>query len=534
MDGRHTRIAVGVITLLATAWLVRCAFAWGPCYDEWWHVWIGEARTWAHLWRELHVETHPPLSHLGVMLVSEPGDPIQWARLVAIVPAVCTLPLWFAMARRFGVSVPTALVVLAAMAGAHAFAGMGIVVRGYALATAFAVLCLWGCAPFVADPATVRPRDAWAAAIGAVGAVWSIYTEGLVVLAVAGAIVAMSVWHADRRRALCAALRGSWPALVVLLAGCALAVVYWRSTHIVMMRTYMPAFMPRPDEGVGAFFVRGVSSLVALFTVAPLRATPWLALALAIGFVGGLAWPSGSPLTRVRRFVALALVGVIAQLFIAAIARQLPFGGQLRHQYPLFPLLALGLALWLDLPRRRPRWRVVTLVGFAAVSAATGVCSYHRDRVDEFRSTPFDADLRAALGDLAADGDTILTRRYGLIPLYVALRSDAGFAWHGAIPLLGDAADEFTVRMGEHTLHAVVSLRHFAAQARLEDGLLDEARAVLDVRDLRHLLVVATCQPRDPAPTEAFAREAAARAGVRVEACRALPEGVLLRVTRDR
>ena len=296
----------------------------------------------------------------------------------------------------------------------------------------------------------------------------------------------------------------------------------------------MGRVLPRPDEGVGAFFVRGVSSLVALFTVAPLRATPWLALALAIGFVGGLAWPSGSPLTRVRRFVALALVGVIAQLFIAAIARQLPFGGQLRHQYPLFPLLALGLALWLDLPRRRPRWRVVTLVGFAAVSAATGVCSYHRDRVDEFRSTPFDADLRAALGDLAADGDTILTRRYGLIPLYVALRSDAGFAWHGAIPLLGDAADEFTVRMGEHTLHAVVSLRHFAAQARLEDGLLDEARAVLDVRDLRHLLVVATCQPRDPAPTEAFAREAAARAGVRVEACRALPEGVLLRVTRDR
>jgi hypothetical protein len=534
MDGRHTRIAVGVITLLATAWLVRCAFAWGPCYDEWWHVWIGEARTWAHLWRELHVETHPPLSHLGVMLVSEPGDPIQWARLVAIVPAVCTLPLWFAMARRFDVSVPTALVVLAAMAGAHAFAGMGIVVRGYALATAFAVLCLWGCAPFVADPATVRPRDAWAAAIGAVGAVWSIYTEGLVVLAVAGAIVAMSVSHADRRQALCATLRRSWPALVVLLVGCVLAVVYWRSTHIVMMRTYMPAFMPRPDEGVGVFLVRGVSSLVALFTVAPLRATPWLALPLAIGFVGGLAWPSGSPLTRGRRFVALALVGVIVQLFVAAIARQLPFGGQLRHQYPLFPLLALGLALWLDLPRRRPRWRVVTLVGFAAVSAATGAWSYQYDRVDEFRSTPFDADLRAALGDLATDGDTILTRRYGLIPLYVALRSDAGFAWHGAIPLLGDAADEFTVRMGERSLHAVVSLRHFAAHARLEDGLLDEARAVLDARDLPHLLVMATCQPRDPAPTEAFAKEAAARAGVRVEACRALPEGVLLRVTRDR
>ena len=534
MDGRHTRIAVGVITLLATAWLVRCAFAWGPCYDEWWHVWIGEARTWAHLWRELHVETHPPLSHLGVMLASEPGDPIQWARLVAIVPAICTLPLWFATARRFGVSVPTALVVLAAMAGAHAFAGMGVVVRGYALATAFAVLCLWGCAPFVVDPATARPRDAWAAAIGAVGAVWSIYTEGLVVLAVSGAIVLGSVFPFDRRRALFGAVQRSWPALVVLVVGCALAVVYWRSTHIVMMRTYMPEFMPRPDEGVGAFLVRGVSSLVALFTVAPLREAPWLAVALGVGFVGGLAWPSGSTLARGRRFVALALVGVTAQVFVAALARQLPFGGQLRHQYGLFPLLALGLAFWLDLPRRRAGWLAATLVGFATVSAVTAVWSYRHDQVDEFRSTPFDAGLREALGDFAVDGDTLLTRRYGLIPLYVALRSDAGFAWGGGIPLLDDAADDFTVRLGERTLHAVVSLRHFAAHARLEDGLLDEARAVLDARDLPHLLVLATCQPRDPAPTEAFARAAAARVGVRVEDCRALVEGVMLRVTRDR
>lgn len=534
MDGRHTRIVVGVITLLATAWLVRCAFAWGPCYDEWWHVWIGEARTWAHLWRELHVETHPPLSHLGVMLASAPGDPIQWARLVAIVPAVCTLPLWFATARRFGVSVPSALVVLAAMAGAHAFAGMGIVVRGYALATAFAVLCLWGCAPFVLDPTTARPRDGWAAALGAVGAVWSIYTEGLVVVAVSGAIVLGSVFDVDRRRALLVGLRRSWPALVVLLLGCALAVVYWRSTHIVMMRTYMPAFMLRPGEGVGAFLVRGVSALVALFTFTPLGETAWLAFAFAAAFVGGLAWPSAAPGALGRRFVAAALVGVLAQLFVAALAHQLPFGGQLRHQYPLFPLLALGLAFWLDLPHRWPRWHGATLAGFAVLSAASAVWSYRHDQVDEFRSTPFDVGLRESLGDLADDGDSILTRRYGLIPLYVALRGDAGFAWHGAIPLLGDSADEFTMHLGERTLRAVVSLRHFAAHTRLEDGLLDEARVLLDARDLSHLLVLATCQPRDPAPTEAWARAAATRAGLRVEACRAVAEGVMFRVTRDR
>ncbi len=526
----RSRILVGLIGCLTVAWLVRCAFTWGPCYDEWWHVWIGEARTWAHLWRELHVETHPPLSHLGVAILSEPGDAIQWARLVAIVPAACTPPLWFAVARRFGVSVPSGLLVAAAMAGAHAFAGMGIVVRGYALAAGFMVLCLWGCAPFVTSPRSARRRDAWAGAIGAVGAVWSIYTEGIVVVALVVAVLLSLAGDAEHRRALHDALRRSWVALLLAGLGCAAAVVYWRTTDIVMMQTYMPAFMPRGDERALAFLVRGLSSLVGLFTIQSVAEMPWLAVALVVAFVGGLWWSRPNP--RASRFAAVVLVVAVGQLFVAAVLHQLPFGGQLRHQYPLFPLLALGVALWLDRLHGRGRVHGVVLAVFALGATMTSIHSYETARVDEFRSTPFDVGLRPALGALGEDADTILTRRYGLIPLYVALREEGGFDWHGKVAVGGEPADEFTVRFAGRTMRAIVSLRHFAAHAAFADNLLVEAKALLEARGLPHLLVLATGQPRNGFPTEAAARDVASRLGLRIDAARPLPEGVLLRLSR--
>jgi hypothetical protein len=166
-----------------------------------------------------------------------------------------------------------------------------------------------------------------------------------------------------------------------------------------------------PDDGpLWRFFLRGASGDLRFLLSLPLGEGALAALAIA----GTLAllWASLRALRRggdlARGAAPIALVVTTLITFALALKGLYPFGGHMRHQFVLFPLLVLSLLSAVDagldaLPKLRP---AATALVFAAV-AAWGWTALARPLAEDFGWDPH-----------LLDDAQIVQRTAGATPVY--------------------------------------------------------------------------------------------------------------------
>lgn len=326
-------------------------------YDEAWHAYVAVV---SPLWKmalAVSADTHPPLYYPPLRALSRIGTDPFWPRLLSLVPTVLCVPLFYALLRKLRVQVVVALAATLVLASSYSFLHVGVLIRAYA-ATGFLLLAgLW----FWVDmlPGTTgRPRRfavimallMFSLAFGFLYA--AVFATAAIV---AATVLAMLPTKAGRTQVLSDWPRHSrWPEwlLFVLFHGLIVAWFFigWGSHVNADMPLYLANFRPAADQSTVDFLATATRMETALFT--PLAGAPDWALNLAAALIGAgvlvvvvVNLRAGS-LARV--VVALTPVLLAAILALMALLGKYPYGGELRHQYVLFPLLLLLLPLVMD------------------------------------------------------------------------------------------------------------------------------------------------------------------------------------------
>jgi len=392
-------------------------------YDAFWHVFIARQADWRSLWDEIRWTAHPPVFFLC---------------LKAAIAALGTSPLAYRLIPILGTVGSTWLVgrIVQRTAGqpwlpaAAAFAfgssltavSVGLDVRAYSLGTFFV---LWACLSFLElvehGFSAPRHRARVIFALMTSLALLTHYGTALFLLSCFPAAVAPAVFDREYRHRLREARR-HWMAnlltfgipTAVLAAAYAIHIVSWSTRPF----NHLTSFLFDADrEGALEFVWRNSRALIELFVPAldyqPFNSTldataPGLPNAvagtLAVASLAAVAWLGFRPLGKggvdglARRIPAVLLAAMTALVIVLALLGRYPYGGQLRHQFFLFPFAVIVLSLLIDEVARRSNRRiaglVVCLFGLAGLLNAAHWLTHHRiTGGDWVRIDPFDEPL---------------------------------------------------------------------------------------------------------------------------------------------
>lgn len=401
---RSAHLILGLAVALSAVPLILLGRTEGLGYDALWHVFIARQDDPRILWDEVQWTAHPPLFFLCVKAaVALFGTGPLAYRLIPIAGTIAST--WLvgrivhkATGRRW---LPAAAAL--AFGASLTVVTIGLDVRSYSLATALmlaAFLALLDLAERgLAGPTRARVVFALAASLGLL----THYGTALFLLSCFAALLALAAIDGEFRRRLATAGRRRWRANLLTFGTppAVLAGIY--AVHITVWSKrsmpHLPPFLFEPGrEGALAFVWRNTRALFELFlpplsygspastrTVAgpglsgPAAAVLAVALLAAVGWLALRRRRDGGG--EIARRVPPLLLAILTALIVAlALLRRYPYGGMLRHQYFLFPLAVIVLALLIDAVARRSRRRIgglaVALLALAGLLNAANWLSH--------------------------------------------------------------------------------------------------------------------------------------------------------------
>lgn len=386
-DSRFTRtdrILLAVLTAWAAVVLVHGAATWPLGIDESWHLYYADVEPLSKAIREWATDAHPPLTYALLRPITAlSGDPFV-GRLASVVPALVQPWLLFGVLRRLGVARAVAHSGTLLFTISQAFAVIGVVVRSYALATTFGLIALGAALDLLVGAKSPRSRAIVLLGSVALGT-GSLYALPLTAVGVALAFViagwsegaaakfGRDLWHATRR-----------PERIAFVASIAAVAAFYLVTWFHREFHHLDPWLMEPGADPMRFMVVGAAWVLATFTPLDLTASG-AAASVAAGVVvltagaGVVAHRRGGALGVARATAIWAVLGIVLVFLVLAWLRVYPFGGELRHQYPLFVLGVIAMTVGLDvayrsLPSRR--LRAATLVVVLAVGVTTTLRSF--------------------------------------------------------------------------------------------------------------------------------------------------------------
>ena len=524
---------------------VGCAANWGAGYDEFWHLYYGEVEPFWYFWREIGQDTHPPLTYLLLRPLTDAGADPVWGRLTSLVPGVLSILLMFLVSRAMGMTRAVSHLAAFLLSVSCAAVSMGISVRSYALTTlaVLAAFCIW--LRIITRPDLVSRAQLRLFVLACLVAPWSHYAAALPLVG----MLALTVWEC----ATCAGFRRSlqrrvrelrpWPETVLLVLGLAAVPVYAMSTRYVGVTNQLSEFLPKQDQGLLDFAVRGINRELSLFLPSTLPEDSLVVPALlALACLAWTVWHT-RPRARARDPRRGAAPGILllilAAILAAAVLKKYPLGGLVRHQYVIFPFLILSGLLVVDLAVRRmrqtsSRWLVCGVL--AALSVWSSWRAFDGPRLDDFPHRPPWTAAHRELVDAVTPGETVYVSGFTYIALYQGARDDGGWTWQADLrDSAGGPHEVIQAHLPVGTFRVLRDRSRWSAVA--EGDQPGRLRDLMQLEDLRSLWVLKCFQwnadiPRDRVDHFARLRSDLEQAGLSVYDHRWFPRGELFRVSR--
>lgn len=388
MSLRNTPVIACIVLMCAVAYVTLQQAYWGmmPNYgfDEYWHtVFAALSPAW-RAFLTMSDDTHPFLYYLFLRPFVHSGDPF-FPRLLSILPTILTIPLWFLLLRKIRVSTGVALLSTVVLAVSFPFLDMGVMVRSYSLTVFILLLGLWFWADMVPG-SNGRPSrwSSWASLTLFGIAFLCLYAAGFVTGALFGSTLLVMLLSPTLRRQIMDNWRqhGGWSEWLVFLlfhlVGVGWFLIGLRSNLDAVIPGHVRQFVLADGQTPLEFVWTGLRQELALFT--SFRGEHyWL---LDVGWAVLLVMALWLFYRSLRRGNAIAAVVAISPILLTVIlallglVQRYPFGGELRHQYVLFPMLLLLVALALDRVWRRIDMTAARAALAVAVLAAALMVSH--------------------------------------------------------------------------------------------------------------------------------------------------------------
>lgn len=385
-----------LVLALTSTWVAFIEFREGASpllsYDEAWHLYLA---TIGPAWKTFLAasgDSHPPVYYLIMRpffrLAEEPilaGAPTALlARLPTILATILTVPVFFALLRKIRVRAPVALTVTLVLALSFPFLHLGVTARQYSVTLLLLLVALWFLVNLI--PGGRGRPSRWSAVLSLLllsVAFATLYATVLLTAALFGSVLLVMAVDRDGR----AEIRRRWrdysscPEWVFFLFAHLLVVAWyvvgWAKHINFKIPSHVAHLSLGPNQAPLEFLHQGLRRELELFT--PLTGMNGtlvdiglIATLLAILWLGYSNLRRGKPVRAMFALTPLLLTGVLAA---TSLLGKYPFGGALRHQYLLFPMLLILLALGVDALWRRLTWRLaralllVLVVGTAAYSS---------------------------------------------------------------------------------------------------------------------------------------------------------------------
>lgn len=390
-------LTMGVVTFFELQWAQYPIFG----YDESAHALQASVMPhWKALF-EFSADAHPMLYFILLRPFASLGTEPFYPRLLSVIPTVLTLPVLFLLLRRARISIGVALTAVVVLASAWSFLHLGILIRAYALTAFFELAGLWMWLRLLPGSGGEPRRWSVVAALALFSAAfWCNYSAAIATAAVFACTLLAALPRAEIRSELFARLRrySGWPEWGAFFALHLLAMLWFKvgwGNHVSLATpVYLQPFSRQPDQGIWAFLLAAMRNEMTLFT--PLFGLGDVALdAAAVILLATSTLLSAVYIARgnvARGLLALAPLGVLAILALLSTLGKYPFGGELRHQYVLFPFLLLLLPLALDLvwPKLgHPAFKGIAAGIVIAVALSTTQRSFASKRIYEAPVVPY-------------------------------------------------------------------------------------------------------------------------------------------------
>lgn len=395
-ESRRRRVLLAAISLVAAAPMLYMALNQRLDYDSWWHVFIAREAPWAPFWRDVYINAHPPVFYLLLRAAAELGSERVVYRSLSIVAAVVATYVIGRIATRVlrtsVLSLPCALAFGLAMTTVI----MTSAVRSYMLAVALLLIAFRAYLDLVDPrhgPIATMTRVVFAVAL--IGAIATHYSA--IFFACAAATVPCLYSAVDGRYRMWwrKRLRTGWTAEIATLTPIAAAVVAAYFAHMfqfrVPMRHVLPFFPDRAEAvsgllgGSEPFLARSILAEVDLFSPVPIAGLPPTAWAVVLSLLAIVA--IGLVLTLHRRsdwVVASTPIATLAILAAALMGASLlgryPFGGELRHQFILFPFIVLSIFALVDEVVARFHHQQLALAAVSTAVILNGIVQWRQVR----------------------------------------------------------------------------------------------------------------------------------------------------------
>jgi len=385
--------ATAIILIAATAYVSVMQFHYGVApffgYDEAAHYYLATLRPDWKFFLGASTDAHPPLYYLIMRAFIQLGPEPIYARLPTMLSTIIAVPLFFALLRKIRIRTPVALATTIILAASFPFLDLGMTTRSYSLAVLLMLAAFWFWVGMI--PGSKKKRPSRGAAIGSLAffvlAFSILYATLFATMALFGsALLLMAVDGRARKQIYQAWKHNShWPEwLFFILAHAALLgwfMIGWGAHIGAEVPSHVVQFSLQPGQSPWQFLHHGLRLELALF--APLTSVTYelsdtvLDLGLLSILVVGL-WVTVVNIRKqnyIRAILAFTPLLLTALLAFLGIIGKYPFGGIMRHQYVLFPLLVILLGLALDTVWRWIGKLYVTapllllVVGFAAYSS---------------------------------------------------------------------------------------------------------------------------------------------------------------------
>jgi len=416
-------LILAIITL-CVAW-VQYHYGTSPhlSYDEAWHVYLGKiGPAWKNL-LSISGDMHPPMYYLLLRPFFHIGRDPVYARLLTMAVTVLSVPLLYALLRKLRIAVPITLVTVIVLASSVSFLHLGVTIRQYSVTVFILLAALWFWASMLPiSSSQPRRRYAVASLLLFSFAFTNLYAAMFATAALFGSMIVIMLLSRDARQVLSANWRqhSRWPEWTIF-ALVHLAVLLWYYfgwvAHINSEApNHVQHFQLVEGQSILDFLINGLHLEAALFT--PLfRIAP---IYVNIGLLAILATILWLVLHNLRRgnylhaTLALTPLALVAILAAGGLTRHYPFGGDMRHQYVLFPFLLLLLplalqAIWQTLPN--------TVVKTIVLALVVAIAAHNTERTLGYRGigeAPGKSPWQAAYSELFATASEVPI----LIPAY--------------------------------------------------------------------------------------------------------------------
>jgi uncharacterized membrane protein len=342
-------------------------------YDAFWHVFVARQDVWSNFWEEVGFTAHPPLFYLSLKAaIAMFGSNALAYRLVPILATLGSVWLVGRIVQRISSRLwlpPLAACVFGLSLTA---VSVGLDVRAYSLSVFFLLSALLAYLD-LADQAFSEPLRSTRIRFGLMTtlALTTHYAAAFFLVASLAAPLVLALANRDYRRRLVGGIRTCWMANAVTFG---MPVAALTCAYFVQMRSWekytghVSSFLfAGGSESAAAFVLRNTKALFELFLPAPTyeqfastlvvsapRLTTMTFGALLAFIVAAVAWLVFRLLIKrgTRSIVAsvplVLFLAMLALLISAAVLRAYPYGGELRHEFFLFPFVVIVLTLWID------------------------------------------------------------------------------------------------------------------------------------------------------------------------------------------